>query len=166
MTGDNYNPWPHEAVEALKLLWDQGCSASIIGGRMKKTRNAVIGKVTRLKLPQRASSVKMAKIQARHIRPPKVGHRQTNYNFAFGKVPKERKPPMLEVHVIPTLEEIVPVNGTGITILDLHKEVCHAVVSMPDRRSNELARYCGHEVYEGRYCEGHYVAFHMPLRPR
>lgn len=49
--------WTDERVELLKKLWSEGLSASQIAGRLGSvTRNAVIGKVCRLKLPRRATT--------------------------------------------------------------------------------------------------------------
>jgi GcrA cell cycle regulator len=48
--------WTEERVELLKKLWMEGLSASQIAGILGEgvTRNAVIGKVHRLKLSGRA----------------------------------------------------------------------------------------------------------------
>lgn len=52
---DLVDPWPDEVIERLKVLWKEGASASEIARDlgMGKTRNAVIGKVHRLKLEKR-----------------------------------------------------------------------------------------------------------------
>ena len=54
--------WTDERVETLKKLWMEGLSASQIAGELGEgvTRNAVIGKVHRLKLSGRAKSVNAA----------------------------------------------------------------------------------------------------------
>ena len=45
--------WTDERVEMLKKLWSEGLSASQIAAQLGNvTRNAVIGKVHRLKLAQ------------------------------------------------------------------------------------------------------------------
>jgi GcrA cell cycle regulator len=54
--------WTDERVEMLKRLWGEGLSASQIARQLGGvTRNAVIGKVHRLKLSARAKSVSSAK---------------------------------------------------------------------------------------------------------
>ena len=51
--------WTEERIEKLKELWKKGLSASQIAGSLGgTTRNAVIGKVHRLNLQQRAISKK------------------------------------------------------------------------------------------------------------
>ena len=51
--------WTEDRVEKLKTMWTEGNSASQIAKALGDvTRNAVIGKVHRLGLSNRASSVK------------------------------------------------------------------------------------------------------------
>jgi len=45
--------WTSERIDELKSLWATGASAAIIAGEMQTTRNAVLGKVHRLKLNPR-----------------------------------------------------------------------------------------------------------------
>ena len=67
--------WTDEAVEALKKHWLAGLSCSRIAGEMGGglTRNAVIGKVTRLKLPKRG----------------KVGHHTTRTQRTDARMQRE-----------------------------------------------------------------------------
>ncbi|WP_028167581.1 GcrA family cell cycle regulator [Bradyrhizobium elkanii] len=46
--------WDSEAVSVLQRMWGAGNSASVIAAAMHRSRNAVIGKVVRMKL-QRAN---------------------------------------------------------------------------------------------------------------
>jgi GcrA cell cycle regulator len=46
--------WTDADVEQLRALWHEGRSAKIIGEMMARTKNAVVGKVHRLRLPPRA----------------------------------------------------------------------------------------------------------------
>ena len=43
--------WSKEEVDILKKLWSRGEPARIIALQLRTTRNAVIGKANRLKLP-------------------------------------------------------------------------------------------------------------------
>ena len=50
--------WIPQRVSALIALWNEGLSTSVIGERLGVTKNAVVGKVHRLGLPQRGSPFK------------------------------------------------------------------------------------------------------------
>jgi GcrA cell cycle regulator len=50
--------WNDERIAELKKLWDEGLSASAIGERLGISKNAVVGKAHRLKLPSRPSPIK------------------------------------------------------------------------------------------------------------
>ena len=50
--------WTPARVSTLIALWNEGLSTSVIGDRIGVTKNAVVGKVHRLKLPKRGSPIK------------------------------------------------------------------------------------------------------------
>ncbi len=50
--------WNEERIEQLKVLWEQGLSASSIGRVLGVTKNAVVGKAHRLKLSSRPSPIR------------------------------------------------------------------------------------------------------------
>ena len=50
--------WTEERVTELTQLWEQGFSASAIGKKLGVSKNAVVGKAHRLKLPSRPSPIK------------------------------------------------------------------------------------------------------------
>ena len=54
-------------VSVLIALWNEGLSTSIIGNRIGVTKNAVVGKVHRLKLPKRGSPIKQKPIASEII---------------------------------------------------------------------------------------------------
>lgn len=58
--------WTPERTAALIALWGEELSTSEIGRRLGITKNAVIGKVHRLGLPQRRPSPK-AKVEMVHV---------------------------------------------------------------------------------------------------
>jgi len=58
---DEYNmtfEWTPTRVSTLIALWNEGLSTSLIGNRIGVTKNAVVGKVHRLKLKKRGSPIK------------------------------------------------------------------------------------------------------------
>lgn len=162
MTGTNgrgWNQrWPEQDEIDLRKYWevDKLTATQIVTVMGNKyTRSAVLGKVNRLKLSARGSTGNKV--------PRKK--RQTNFNFTLGRA--KRSKVMIPKPVIKPLLEITPLNGVGITILELTACHCHAVVKEHERMSGNLALYCGHPVVEGEaYCVDHYVAFHQPPRPR
>ncbi len=61
--------WTNELIHELTQLWDAGYSASHIGKRLGVSKNAVIGKAHRLKLPARPSPIR-AERAVSPLRPP------------------------------------------------------------------------------------------------
>lgn len=53
--------WTQDRVEALTKLWAEGMSAAVIQAQLGVSRNAIIGKVHRLKLPGRPTKVSTPK---------------------------------------------------------------------------------------------------------
>jgi GcrA cell cycle regulator len=52
------SPWTEEAIARLRVLWDRGVSASVIGRDLNMSRNAVIGKAHRIGLTGRPSPIR------------------------------------------------------------------------------------------------------------
>jgi len=52
--------WTEEAVAHLRTLWAEGHSTAEIGRRMGTSKNAIIGKAHRLRLPLRGSPIREA----------------------------------------------------------------------------------------------------------
>lgn len=50
--------WTDESIQELTRLWQAGLSASDIGKQLGMSKNAVVGKAHRLKLPSRPSPIK------------------------------------------------------------------------------------------------------------
>lgn len=57
------SPWTPERDDALRGLWDAGHSGTAIADKLGITKNAVIGRVHRLKLPARQSPINVAQAQ-------------------------------------------------------------------------------------------------------
>lgn len=68
--------WSDEEDEALREMYAQGVSASIIATRLRtgRSRNSVIGRIHRLKLPLRETTKRMARgtVQSLPLRPTRM----------------------------------------------------------------------------------------------
>lgn len=53
------SPWSEERIQQLRALWDTGLSASKIARQLGLSKNGVVGKAHRLKLPGRPSPINM-----------------------------------------------------------------------------------------------------------
>jgi GcrA cell cycle regulator len=85
MRRDNYFEWTDAAIERLRELWAEGLPTLAIGRAMGISKNAVVGRARRLRLPPRPSPIKGAS-----VRPPKPP-----------RAPRDTLPPLPSI-VIPT----------------------------------------------------------------
>src|SRR5688572_11355172 len=136
--------WTEERVELLKKLWMEGLSASQIAGVLGEgvTRNAVIGKVHRLKLSGRAKPTSTAPRARTAPRPVRRGSSSAgggNRGGGLGAVLKQRAMHSAPVHgatalklaedfeteayVAPVAELFIPVEQR-LTLLQLNESTC------------------------------------------
>jgi GcrA cell cycle regulator len=152
--------WSAETIHALTTLWSKGETAAtiarLIGG---VSRNAVIGKANRLKLPARAS-----RKNDKGARKP--AHRRTSHSHGL-VCSRSREPAhpctpaprskRLDTKVLPPLSEP---PQTPITTASLTAKHCHWPEGDP--RSRDF-HYCGRGVLTGRlYCPHHDTRAHAP----
>jgi GcrA cell cycle regulator len=83
--------WTDQHIERLARLWAAGWSAGWIASEFGVTRNTIIGKAWRLKLPKRPTRLKMARGQAQ----------------AAPKWPRPRKPRPLPPEAAPLPVELM-----------------------------------------------------------
>jgi len=166
--------WTDERVELLKKLWMEGFSASQIASELGDgvTRNAVIGKVHRLKLSGRA---KPASVAPRVRTTPRTspGARRVSTSSSSGRslggMIKQRtmvSAPMIgatalkisedvvtESYVAPQAAELfIPVEQR-LTLLELSEHTCKWPIGDP---LTPDFYFCGQHSDEGRpYCEFH-----------
>ena len=62
--------WTAETIIRLRELWDEGHSTAEIGRRLAVTKNAVVGKAHRLKLPARPSPIQRSATEGRQTPRP------------------------------------------------------------------------------------------------
>jgi GcrA cell cycle regulator len=151
--------WPDERTDQLKKLWADGCSAGQIAAELGEvTRNAVIGKVHRLGLPEHPNAVARRISGAARRRERLPGH----LRFMARKIARQ-------------LEQIIPLPDPtptevlydkGLTFFDLEPHHCRYVVS---GEYPQDFQFCGNRKQAGcSYCPGHRRMTHRtaPTRSR
>jgi GcrA cell cycle regulator len=166
--------WTEERVELLKKLWLEGLSASQIAGILGDgvTRNAVIGKVHRLKLSGRAkpaSSAPRARTPGRSSAPRRPTSGSATRSTGIGSMMKSRSmgsAPMhgatalkisedleTEVYTAPAAQELFIPEDQRLTLLQLSEVTCKWPIGDP---LTPEFYFCGNHSEEGKpYCEFH-----------
>ncbi|WP_029041624.1 GcrA family cell cycle regulator [Cucumibacter marinus] len=166
--------WTDERVELLKKLWMEGLSASQIAAELGEgvTRNAVIGKVHRLKLSGRAKPASTAS-RARKPRASNPAPRRpsgASSSSAASAIAKRRQmtsAPMIGATALKydaeTDAETLAVADTSaelyiepekrVDLMGLNEHTCKWPIGDP---MSEDFYFCGRHSDEGRpYCEFH-----------
>lgn len=141
--------WTDGMLAQLRELWGKDTKAKDIAAKIGGiTRNAVIGKAHRMKLPVLKQTVQKQKPAMIHIR--------DKNRILINPV---------IIPVAPIVEE-VPVHNEGVSLLNKGKDQCCAVITPEGIPSADL-RYCGNRIKKKTsYCDFHYAKYYMPLRPR
>jgi GcrA cell cycle regulator len=168
--------WTEERVELLRKLWGDGLSASQVAAELGPgiTRNAVIGKIHRLGLAERAktaaaprprSAVKGA--AARQPAPaqivaaaaPRAGGHAVHGNVALAYAPQA----MVVARVAP--EDVVIPLSERVTLMELRESMCRW--PMGDPTTPEF-RFCGAKspIGAGPYCAHHSRVAYQPAQDR
>lgn len=168
--------WTDERIAQLRDLLAQGLSARVIAGRLGVTRNAVIGKVSRLGLsgqgnppgpPKGQKAMSRASLRAAKeaaAKPGSVG------SVAFGVVSgiKRRQRaaagPALEIDIEPApIDAVVPM-GQRLSLQELNEATCHWPIGHP---GNPEFFFCGGKTLPGLpYCAGHSSIAYRPAHDR
>lgn len=165
--------WTDERVETLKKLWMEGLSASQIAGELGEgvTRNAVIGKVHRLKLSARAkptNSTPRARPASRPA-PRRVASPSAGLSGMGGaakmrsSMPRPQSvgatalahDPQLEadLYVAPAVAELFIPEDKRLNLLQLNEHTCKWPIGDPLTKD---FYFCGqHSLETGPYCEFH-----------
>lgn len=111
--------WKPADEQMLRDLWAAGESASLIGAKMKRTRNAIIGKAHRMNLtPRRTNPIKAARTGQIHrkVAPLMAGNVKSKA-FILGDGPKLKLAPPLptRAEAFMSLPGSSPVGITEIT---------------------------------------------------
>ncbi|MDR3476326.1 MAG: GcrA family cell cycle regulator [Devosia sp.] len=167
--------WTEERVELLKKLWMEGFSASQIAAELGDgvTRNAVIGKVHRLKLSGRAKPASAApRVRStprssgpRRIATPSGGGARASLSGMMKQRSMVSAPMIgatalkiseevqVEAYVAPQTQELfIPVEKR-LTLLQLSEATCKWPIGDP---LTPDFYFCGQHADDGRpYCEFH-----------
>ena len=181
--------WTDDRVETLKRMWGEGQSASQIAKELGGvTRNAVIGKVHRLGLSNRATAGSAAKAEPKAKPAPKAEPKAkpapkpaVEMKTEAAAPPKSNLPARKQIIPAgqplppqPSANEISPealakVNeiekkAKKISLMELTERTCKWPVGDP---ATEDFWFCGLPVKQGKpYCEAHVGVAFQPMSSR
>lgn len=159
--------WTDERVELLKKLWAEGLSASQIATQLGGvSRNAVIGKVHRLKLsgrgrassatPRPKKSAPSAPKAPRPSRPMTTTIGATALQARFDAQPEAAPAPRLSSVVVPL--------SRNLKLIELSERTCKWPNGDP---LAEEFSFCGNDVGDcGPYCAYHARVAYQPVAER
>ena len=146
--------WTDGRIEILRTMWSEKRSAGeiaiVLGAGI--TRNAVIGKITRLGLtgmggePYRSPPVRVAAA-------PKAEPISPRYSPDPALVRAKRPPQLIE-------KIVAPDDSLRVTIADLKGSMCRWPLGDP---SSDDFRYCGSPARHGAYCAFHGAIAYTPV---
>ncbi len=166
--------WTEERVELLKKLWAEGLSASQIAAQLGGvSRNAVIGKVHRLKLSSRgrastahtrtkkpATSVSGSKSGGRSASPTRP---VTATVGATALKPQYQVDAVAEQDLRPIEEVVVPISRR-LSLIELTEQTCKWPNGDP---LTDDFHFCGNDAKEtGPYCNYHSKLAFQPASER
>lgn len=160
--------WTDERVELLRKLWSDGLSASQVAAELGPgiTRNAVIGKIHRLGLAERAKTATAARPRAAKA-PRQAAAQQTRAAspVVHGNVALAFAPQTLVVARAQPEEEVVIPMSERVTLMELRESMCRW--PMGDPTSPEF-RFCGARspIGGGPYCAHHAQVAYQPAQDR
>ena len=180
--------WSEERVEALKTMWAEGKSASQIAKELGNvTRNAVIGKVHRLGLSNRAAApAKTAEREAAPAKPaaaPPAAKKPAAEKAATAPAPETRPVPVSRKPIITAGQPLPPQPSQSeisaealatlaeyqktalkLTLMDLTERTCKWPIGDP---ATDEFWFCGHPAQAGKpYCETHVGVAFQPMSSR
>ena len=176
--------WTSERVELLKKLWGEGQSASQIAKELGGvTRNAVIGKVHRLGLSNRATSTSKSETSPKSEKKAEKTATKKNEPVAKNSEPKATPPAPARRQIIPAGQPLPPQPSANeispealarvsevekkakkIGLLELTERTCKWPVGDP---ATPDFWFCGLPTQTGKpYCEAHVGVAFQPMNTR
>jgi GcrA cell cycle regulator len=167
--------WTDERVEILKKLWAEGLSASQIAAQLGGvSRNAVIGKVHRLKLssrgrataaparPKKVASSTASVKPAAVTRSTTVARTVTSIGATALQTQFDAQP--VARHYIRPVEDVVVPISRHLQLVELSERTCKWPNGDP---LSEDFHFCGNEAGEtGPYCKYHAKIAFQPASER
>ena len=178
---ENSMNWTDERVEQLRKLWADGLSASQIAAQMGGvTRNAVIGKVHRLKLSSRGKSTssqpRVKKVtsssQPRQSSTPRSssggsgrgGSGGGTHSIGATALKSEYRTNAISAQVLEFVPALVAPESKRLMLVELSERTCKWPIGDP--MSIEF-NFCGHESGDsGPYCQFHAKLAYQPASER
>lgn len=179
--------WTDDRVEMLKTMWGEGKSASQIAKELGGvTRNAVIGKVHRLGLSNRAAPAKTAKEKPapKEVAKPKAVPKPAAETPTAAPKPAERPvnlpmrkpiitagqplPPQpsnseISAEALATVAEVEK-KAKKLLLMELTEKTCKWPIGDP---ATDDFWFCGLGVQQGKpYCEAHNAVAFQPMSAR
>lgn len=167
--------WTDERVELLRKLWSEGLSASQIAAQLGSvTRNAVIGKVHRLKLSSRgratAAPVRQKKATVQAGTPAKSPVRAASVSrtvtASIGTTAPQTQfdaEPVARYQARPVENAVVPISRQ-LPLVELNERTCKWPNGDP---LSEGFSFCGnHSAETGPYCAYHARVAFQPASER
>ena len=160
--------WTDERVELLRKLWSEGLSASQVAAELGPgiTRNAVIGKIHRLGLAERAKTVVSSRPRlAKAPRQTVQTRSAASVSLTVGNTALAFAPETLAVARLRPEEEVVILMSERVTLMELRESTCRW--PMGDPTTPEF-RFCGgpSPVGGGPYCDFHARVAYQPSQER
>ncbi|WP_298837499.1 GcrA family cell cycle regulator [uncultured Roseobacter sp.] len=180
--------WTDERVEMLKKMWGEGQSASQIAKELGGvTRNAVIGKVHRLGLSNRATAAAKPEAKAKPApkaeAKPKAAPKPAEPAAARAEPEAAPKPLPARKQIIPAGQPLPPQPSANeispealakvseiekkakkLSLMELTERTCKWPVGDP---ATDNFWFCGLPVQQGKpYCEAHVGVAFQPMSSR
>lgn len=165
--------WTEERVETLRRLWAEGLSASQIAAQLGGvSRNAVIGKVHRLKLSGRGRNPAAPARQKKPAQPapakapPRPAHSQRPIAPSVGATALQAQfdpEPIVREPVRTPASTVVPISR-NLQLIQLNERTCKWPIGDP---LAEGFHFCGNDCGEtGPYCRYHARIAFQPVSER
>lgn len=161
---DKRGTWSEERIAQLKRFHQDGLTSSQIAREIGVTRNAVIGKLSRLGLSRPRDVVRaQQKRAAKLLRPRRARFSIVAKNGALAPA-FAAPPPPAATPTAPAIEVAPVFEGRGCTLLELSHGKCRWPIDGPDGKE---VFFCGNDRVEGLpYCSAHARLAYRPSAAR